>query len=512
MIFKIEVFVKRFFVLFGLFLAGFVFAQVTFDLQSVLPSWFDSNVFSQIGDTKVGTRNETRTENGANFNCTIDDMSLTAAPEKIVTFSPDSGVLYPTNLLQGRANTLGSLREVPVAAERRNPVQLSIDLPMENSTKRIEKPSLATVRSAINELRLEADRQGVRAPANYNYQSIIQYRADQASLQLGFDLRFLPVGLRAGAQTNSKKRTVTAFFVQKAFNINVDLGGNTPVRAFFPLDFREDEYKTLESLGAVGTRNAPTYVSTVTYGRMMLFSLESEASETELEAAIRAWSVGATGQYRQILQSSKLTVTTLGGTKEAAERAILYENPKAYFYDNAPLSSMVPISYELRTVKENSIAALKQTTQYSIERCQQIVTPPTSFRVDVILESVTAIRDCDPGILEGAGELFFAVYVGRTLLFEVPRVRSVQMDDGQTLSINKSLSFRATVGQSLVYSGNVYEGDDTVLGSSNTLIGEFTRNFVVTGNMQVDNRKESIRVGSGACQFEFNFRFQTSPL
>ncbi len=502
---------KKLFVLFvGSLLTTLVFAQGTFDFQNALPDWFDSNFFSQNGNTRTGTRYESRTEDGKNYNCTIEDMNLTQTPEKIITFAPDVGVLYPSNLLQGKATSLGSLYELPIPTDRRNGVTLSIDLPMQNSSRRINQPSLATIRDAINDLRFEAQRQGVVSPANYDYKSFVQYSADQVALQLGLDLRFLPVNVRASARLSSKKRTVTAFFIQKAFSVSVDLGGTKPSQSLFASNFREDEYRALETNGAISKFNAPTYVSSVTYGRIMMFSLTYEATETQLQAAISAWGAGASGQYRQILQSAELKVTTLGGTEDAAKNAILYADPRAYFTSNAPLSSMVPISYELRTVKENQIAALKQTTNYSIEKCQESV---TAYQVSVTLESVSAIRDCDPGIFEGAGDFSFSTYIqGNFVLYEITRPNNIQIDDGRTIQINQSAAFRVLVGQSFTYSGIAYEGDDSILGSSTTTVGSFIKTYTLTGNALVDNRRETVRIGRGDCQFEFNFRFDTSPL
>ena len=77
----------------------------------------------------------------------------------------------------------------------------------------------------------------------------------------------------------------------------------------------------------MGPGNPPVYVSSITYGRMVIFTFESTYSSEELGAALEfayRGGVDVSGQvsvtYKDIISNSKITAYILGGTyAKAAE-------------------------------------------------------------------------------------------------------------------------------------------------------------------------------------------------
>ena len=73
--------------------------------------------------------------------------------------------------------------------------------------------------------------------------------------------------------------------------------------------------------GVIGPDNLPVYISEIVYGRMMMFSVTSSASESEIRAAMQAsynTFVGGVSaeidtKNREVLSRSRIAITAVGG-------------------------------------------------------------------------------------------------------------------------------------------------------------------------------------------------------
>jgi hypothetical protein len=122
---------------------------------------------------------------------------------------------------------------------------------------------------------------------------------------------------------------------------------------------------------------------------MMMFTLTSTASEEEIRAAISAAYSGIfdvstelTEDQREILQESRIQVTSLGGDADASLGMIQSGNWAEYFTDSAPLSTARPLSYTFRNLGDGSIASVTETTEYDIKECTAVVPEPTLENVE----------------------------------------------------------------------------------------------------------------------------------
>jgi hypothetical protein len=130
--------------------------------------------------------------------------------------------------------------------------------------------------------------------------------------------------------------------------------------------------------GAIGPNNPPLYVSSVVYGRMMMFSLTSTASEEDIRATMRAGyeSIGGeaetnlSAKQKTILEEGEIQVTSFGGDAEATLAVIRSGDWSQYFTENAPLSSAEPLSYTFRNLAgRGEIARVTETTEYTLRTC-----------------------------------------------------------------------------------------------------------------------------------------------
>ena len=353
-----------------------------------LPSWDLFSPQLPSADSIAGNSTVERTDvGGTNYDCTTTPYSITETPDKIVTLDPDVNILWLGALLQGNGyrNGVGSLTEWTV--RERAPLEISIDLLSRENTRTVEHPDLASVQQAVGQLVAAADSEGHHGGSSISFSQENTYSVNQAMLKLGVSAGYASVTVKASlsASRTAAERTVTAYFVQRMFTVSMVLP-NQP-RDLFSADFDQARLQEEEDRGHVGPNNIPVYVSSMTYGRILMFSFTSTASITDIRAALSASfsSIAGgsiSGRYLDILNQAKISVVTVGGEGKNATALIQSGQLKDYFDTEPALTSARPISYVVRNVGDNSIAKVSETTAYDLRECTAVPTTGTMV-VDV---------------------------------------------------------------------------------------------------------------------------------
>src|ERR1043165_8410958 len=122
---------------------------------------------------------------------------------------------------------------------------------------------------------------------------------------------------------------------------------------------------TLEDVQAkMNAQRPPVYVSSVTYGRMVVFTFESQYSAQEMSAALDfAYSGGVdlkgdvSVTYKDIISQSKITAFILGGDAGSASQTIdSYDALISFIKSGGNYSRQSPggpIAYKLAYLKNN---------------------------------------------------------------------------------------------------------------------------------------------------------------
>ena len=318
-----------------------------------------------------------------NYICRETPYTLTENPDEIVMFSPDREILWPGAFIQGDsyAHGLGSLK--PLVITERSPVQVSVPSLATgggsggSNFREVANPSQATIEAAIGDIIGTATRDTLDRASSISF-SMETYNSEESwALSVSASGRYL--GFSASAQgdktRNASETTVTAKFVQKMYEVVV-APPQTP-SAFFSSDFTAARLQEQVDLGRIGPDNIPVYVSEVVYGRMLMFSMTSTASDSEIRGTISAAynAIGAGGgatlsaQQTKILEQSKIAITAIGGPAEATQAIIRSGNLNAYFTQTAALSTAVPLSYTFRNLSDGTIAQVTESTDYTIREC-----------------------------------------------------------------------------------------------------------------------------------------------
>lgn len=308
--------------------------------------------------------------------CTETPYSMTQNPREIVMYSPNVGILWAGGLLQGKSHKAGNLESLPI--RQRQPVKVSIPAIASGVNYRVvENPDLATVNAAIMDMVGSATLAGTPSSSSIDFEYTESYSEQQLALAMGLSGRYMGFRAKANAsfEHNAAETTVTAHFVEKMFDVVVELP-QTPADFFSP-EFTQEELDQQTALGRMGPDNLPVFIHTITYGRMMTFTMTSTASVTEIHAAMEAAyrDIGRSGElnleakHKAILENARISVTSYGGNAQATLDVIRTGDWSQYFTKEAPLSTATPLSYVFQTL-DGKPAGVTEATDYTMRECR----------------------------------------------------------------------------------------------------------------------------------------------
>ena len=408
---------------------------------------------SDAARTPVDTTTTTEQDGNVERVCTRTTYNLENNFEEIAILRPTADVIWPGSLVEANQSLLDGLPE-PARFDR-SPVKIRVDLPGigENGTKTIERPDQANVQTAIDEAlewwNANAYEEGYVNASSSSNRITTSYSSTQASMDVGLNVAWATGDVQSqfNYETSAERRVVMSTYKQAFYTVSfVQESGAQPEDVFGPDVALEDVQAAFDS-GA-----PPAYVASVTYGRIIMFRMETESSYTsaEVEAAFK-YAAGTQvdgdleARYREILSRSTVEVITLGGNAAVASEAVTARSAgdlePIITGENAVYSRGnpgVPISYAVKYLKDDQLAKLGYTTEYTATECSSTQTVNT---VTMTLDRFFVRKDCDG--VEGDGEFSFRAIVQNGPTREKDVSRSGTLGDGQSISLNEEVVFDA---------------------------------------------------------------------
>lgn len=349
------------------------------DYLDSLPDWeeFSPPQEDESSVSDVRTFDSFTGQNDERYGCISRQASLTATPDDVVIYSPDSEILYLGSLLtgEGYVGGIGTLEELPI--RQRAPLTISIDLLAENNTRVVENPDLSTVKQAIGGLIEEATNTGLVAGANISSTISESHSVEQGALSIGLSARYMNASVKANLETSrsDEQTSLQIRFLHRMFTVSMVLP-QTPGELFSD-EFTQARLDEQVAAGRIGPDNVPVYVSSIVYGRMLVATMTSSSSQNEMEAALKAnydaviagGEASLTQAQRELLEESEIKIVAIGGSAAGVEEMLRTGNLRDYFNIEAPLTTAVPLSYTIRSVSDNAIAAVSETTSYELKEC-----------------------------------------------------------------------------------------------------------------------------------------------
>lgn len=474
--------------------------------ESATPADFDSEVYGNQSWTKLSPQkqaadmptgkieNATEVVDTHQYACTSTEYSMTKTPKEFISIDPDASIVWLGNLIQGDSHLqVGELQELPIS--ERAPLSISIDLLRADNFRIVAHPSLITVNAAIGGLIEDAVNAGHEASTDVYFESKEAHSTEQTSLDLGFTAEYL--GGRAetslSVDNQGEEHTFFAYFIQRAFTVSMVLP--TAPHDMVTDAFSQEQLDTLKGRDKIGDSNPPLYVSSMTYGRVLIYKMTSSDSKQRIKAAINASYNGLAGggsgyteaELQKTLSTAKIEISAFGGNQANIEALIRTGELRSYFTGDTKLTSMRPISFELRNLQDNTTAHITRTTEYNVKQCTYLgeTTPPIGEKVKVIFDKVYIPSDCDGGIDKGDIYGRFDVIAGdingndvTTRVKTISRNNVVKVQSGNTLQLGaagSSVIFNRYHGKTFRISGQLMDADGGTRGSDD-IVGNWNAN------------------------------------
>lgn len=407
---------------------------------ATLPAWEQYSPPLPDADATTGAPVDQPVEIGGEpYTETVTPCSITRTPEKIVTLNPDVEVLWVGSLLQGSGyrGGIGSLQELPI--RQRAPVTLSISLLTGDNTRTVANPDQASVTQALGELVQAAEDAGHTAGSDIYFTKETTHSLDQASIKMGLSASYMGASVKASlaAGMSSEMRTVTAYFVQNMFTASMVLP-QTPAEVFSE-EFTAGRLDEQVSRGRMGPDNPPVYVSSVSYGRVLIFTFTSSALESEIKATLNAVYNGGqfggelSAEQQSILENAQISVVAVGGDAEYALGLIRTNDLSEYFRSDTALTSARAISYTVRNLADNTIARVSETTQYDLREYTPVeaVATGASYRIRLYRVRGEAFPFIDPPGLVPIWDVFNAeIYYTFDIIDATGRQLALEYESG----------------------------------------------------------------------------------
>lgn len=349
----------------GVELLNFILAMPEIDTQPDVDKPVDESkppITTYEGD-KINTRTPFQT---------------TLTVNELAAFNPNVGIQWPGALIQGATLKEGSLADINVDRAPGTLVLSTVGDPSRNERTlprsiTVDHPSAATVEQA----RATLINQGFTTPAKMAEQVKVFYSLDEAMTEMGVNAKYMSSSLKA--QLNSKsyesQSNVYVYFTQEYYTLAMESPSS-------PISYFGDSVTVDDLRPYANTADNPiTYVQSVTYGRIGLLMISSQAFSQELQRAVEAHvsylktnvDANYSDEQKKIVSGSEIRLFLLGGPITNQQVLTGDEALKTLFtWINSPPGSDpdsirlgVPISTRVNYLRNNQVARISLTTNYT---------------------------------------------------------------------------------------------------------------------------------------------------
>jgi len=354
----------------------------------------------------------------------------------MLALDPSTDVIFPGAILKGE--TIPSGEYVPIVADRAA-ITLSASLTNISGSPVVEvtDPKLSTVREQVKTI-LDQEVTGATS-ARVNFEISQVYTKEQLNLAIGANYR--TAVNKVSASFDFEQSTYKYKYVLKYFQVYYTIDMDPPQNP-------SDLFTNTPDLSALGS-TSPVYVATVTYGRMIIYTIESSYSKTEIDAAFSA-SFGSNdgsidAEYEKVINESSVKALVIGGSGGDAAQVV---NGPADVYNYiseggnySKESPGAPLSYKLRYLKQGTpVARVVLASEYAVRICD--VAYPI-YKVNLISLRCNGCQDGDGSAAELFGSISGEMILGGSRIdsktfWSASRGSTYSLSSGSTKTVNNS--------------------------------------------------------------------------
>jgi len=313
--------------------------------------------------------------------CREVTYNLKQNAEQVAIIRPTNGIIWPGALVKINKGLLNGLPE-PITLKP-SPATLFIDLPGMVDPIIVKEPAhsntMMEINKALDKWNNTQAANGYTISSNSSYQVATSFSSTQLALDLGLNVNWASVEFSSQLNhvSTQTKKVAMMTFKQVFYTVTFD----TPSKSGIVFDTSVDLGQIRSTFS---NAEPPGYVHSVSYGRIIMFRMTTSesATSTEVQAAMQygAKKISVSGdvrtKYENILKNSSIEVITIGGNAKVTSYAIaagkisdldtiLTGKNAVYSKDNPG----VPIAYTVKFLKDNKVAKMGFTTDYTAKDC-----------------------------------------------------------------------------------------------------------------------------------------------
>ena len=420
-------------------------------------------------ETAVSYSDVVAVDTSANEICTTTSYKSNEQFSELVLLDPTSDVIYVGSILDGQSVDDGSY--TPIVLPR---ASMKISTNFENlsgsGTAVVDEPSLSSVREAIKSMVSDAPIVGSTSAAT-SFEIKQVHSESEVDVAVGASVKFAGVKISNNFDFSSSAKSSHFLikYVQTYYTVDMDLPASAADMFASSVTKKQLEVALGES------KKVPAYVSSVKYGRIAYFAVESDDDSSSfkdsLNACFKSFAAGSTDtSYKKVLSSCSISGTVLGGSAADAAQAVSGINGMLdYIRNGGNYSDESPaaiVSFTLRKLSDNSVFKVLAGGQYEVTNCvsvfNSVTVAPKYFygvtQANDVYGSITAQIVYDDGATDSSvSEYLFNCSSSSCVSFS----KDKQYAFGQSKSFALQYNYTKFDNAILRISGSLYDHDGT---------------------------------------------------
>ncbi|WP_298345643.1 thiol-activated cytolysin family protein [uncultured Algibacter sp.] len=350
---------------------------------------------------------------GQTDECVVKKYKMAPGFSEMILLDPTSDVIYPGAMLKGESIPTGEYIGITGG---RAPITLSVSLENLNGkpSALIENPNINTVREGVKDMLQQGVTGSTAAKVNFTTEEV--YSEEHLNIALGasYTKGKNSVSGSFNFSSSEKKYKYVIKYLQVYYTIDLTI------------EESENPAKLFSSVPNLNS-TSPVVVSSVKYGRMLLYTVETNAEFSDTQAAFSAafngGEVNGEGEHKSFWESSTVKALVIGGSSgDAAQVVSGPEGVYSYITEGGEYSvdsPGAPLGYTLRYIKKGfPIANVVLSSEYNIRSCY-----PAYQKFGIQLYGINLVKN-NGGSIRLHGNMKAQIYQGGNVKGSVSYTRT----------------------------------------------------------------------------------------
>ncbi|MCC3769168.1 thiol-activated cytolysin family protein [Streptomyces sp. UNOC14_S4] len=368
--------------------------------------------------------------------CIEQSITESADPGKLIGFQPEIST-YPGDIINGfEYRTKEKLASLVIA--RRAKLKVTAEA-VPGFTGELSEASFSNYKLLKDKF---DDKDAPIHSITVQYQESSNVESLAASFNISGEYAKAKMSASGSTTKNKNKKFYGALIMQPSFTVKAEHPSVAEPSKFFT-DLTVEKLKALEKSGVIGDQKRPLWIESVTYGRAVLMTFESEQFTDEFKAAVAGGlgetaSAEAKANFAKEYSSHAGKVYVLAPEDASKVGNLLKEGKITSYFEKEPkpkVGAMKPMSYAVRDMVKNADTPFPENKQVIVADCH-----PSYGEFKLSLKRVRIDNDKD---VIGAGDVYGHVKIYRNggpkineaTAFNRARNNYEKVDEGKDLTI-----------------------------------------------------------------------------